>query len=207
MKLMILIIRKTRIIRCRNKKIIVPLQKYFNRISYSIKYLKCYCRSWSARMKGGFFSRGSISFLAEPIRFPLSPPYKPGQLPPSAVHPLHELRSNLPLRSMSHNLLPQCGLRECPHAEVEAEVHAGIKLILRVYPFRVAQIPLNGSYILSQPFLRSCPRTGCGRLHSLGMSVATSPHTGRASVSLTLVPLKLFYLLYQTITCLHILFF
>ncbi len=28
--------------------------KVFFRISYSIKYLKCYCRSWSARMKSGF---------------------------------------------------------------------------------------------------------------------------------------------------------
>lgn len=63
MKLMILIIRKTRLIRCGNKKIIVPLQKYFNRISYSIKYLKCYCRSWSARMKSGFFVEVVYHFL------------------------------------------------------------------------------------------------------------------------------------------------
>lgn len=34
----------------------IPCRQLFFRISYSIKYLKCYCRSWSARMKSGFLT-------------------------------------------------------------------------------------------------------------------------------------------------------
>ena len=144
------------------------------------------------------------SKLSEAPRFPPSPRLQSFHLPSPGIHPLQELRLDSSHRSLLLNPLKQRRPLERTRAKVEAEVGTRIKASLRLAYLRHSRKKsLDRLQVLSQPLLSLLLVAHRASRHTLGMPIPTCPHTRRASVRLSSIPLKLLQFVNQYLTCFH----
>ena len=136
--------------------------------------------------------------------FPSSSRLQSFQRPATCVNPLQKLRLDSSHRSLLLYQLKQRRPTERTRAQVKAEVSTSVKPPLRLADFgHSRQEVLNRLEVFSQPFLSLRLVAHRASRHALGVTISTRPYSGRASVRLRPIPLKLLQFVNQYITCFH----